>query len=117
MPNYSLLFAADLQDADDTARKWGWQPSDPLHFEFRRPSGERVRFVQVGQLQNFRWRTTVYVTPGAQRRTDIGRVVDLIMEQFFVLGEPTTPRRPRVDRKERLRSELKDMLRELGGEA
>lgn len=113
MPNFSLLFAADLQDAEDAARLWRWEQSDPLHFEFRRPDNmERVRFVQVGRLQNFRWRTKVYLSPNAQRRRDISAIVDLIMDRFFELGDPhlPPPRERRGRREERLKSELRELL-------
>ena len=118
MPNFSLLFAADLQDADDAARKWKWEQSDPLHFEYRRPDNlERVRFVQPGQLQNFRWRTKVYLTPSASRRIDISTIVTLVMDRFFELGDPhlPPPRPARRNRRDAIKSELREMLNKLEG--
>lgn len=116
MPDFSLLFAGTFQDAIDSAAAWGWIYVDPLHSEFQRPdSGERVRFVHVGALQNLKQRTRVYIGANASRRDDIGTVVDLVMKKFFVLGDPRLPpvRPRRKDRVTHLKEELKTLMEKL----
>jgi|HubBroStandDraft_3_1064219.scaffolds.fasta_scaffold00924_9 hypothetical protein len=116
MPNFSLLFAGSLQDAEDSAlADWRWEIFDHLHFEFRRPdSGERVRFVQDRRdtLDNLRWNTRIYLGRNWKRRQDAMIVENLVLERFFVLGDPTLPppRKRRTDRLEVLKTELRGFL-------
>jgi len=118
MPNYSLLFAASLQDAQDSALvDWKWEISDHLHSEFRRPdNNERVRFVfdRPDGLSNLRWNTKVYLGRNWRSRADITNIETLIRERFFTIEDPDLPppRRRRKDRLETLKSELRGFLEE-----
>ncbi len=95
MPNFSLIFARDLQFADDSALlDWHWERYDELHSEFRRPdNNERARFVPDGpqSLQNLRWNTKVYLGRGWERRADAHSIRRLIGDGFFVETDPNLP--------------------------
>lgn len=100
MPNYSLIFARNLVDADVAARGWGWQLHDELHNEYRRiDTNERARFTpDNGQsLQNLRWHTKVYLVDGWRGRNDASSVMGLIDSGFFEVDEDPSlpPPRPR----------------------
>lgn len=116
MPNYSLLFARTLQDADDSAIiDWGWQAVGELRNEYRRPdTGERARFVtdRHEATLGLRWNTRVYFGRNWEKRVDAERLVDMVETGFFVFVDPTMPppRAPRKRREELLMSELKTLL-------
>lgn len=97
MPNYSLLFARTLQDADNSALiDWKWDKIGDLgHDEYRRPdTGERVRFVLDNHgrsLQGLRWNTRIYLGYDWQKRTDAEHIRLLVSEGFFNEVDPELP--------------------------
>lgn len=117
MPNYSLLVARTLQDAENSATiDWKWEYHDQLHFAFRRPdNGEIVRFVadRSGEtLRGLRWNTKLYLGYQWQARRDANIIRDLLREGFFTEEDPqlARPRQRRKDRGEQLLGELRKFM-------
>ena len=117
MPNYSLLVARTLQDAENSAIvDWKWEYHDHLHFAFRRPdNGEIIRFVadRGGEtLRGLRWNTRIYFGYQWQARRDAAIIRSLIDQGFFTEEDPTLPppRQRRKDRAEALLGELRKFM-------
>jgi len=95
MPNYALLFAHTLQDADNSALvDWKWERTGDLRPEWRRPdTGERIRWVpdSPGTLQGLRWNTRVYLGHNVKRRNDAEVIRTYVMSGFFQLCDPELP--------------------------
>lgn len=97
MPNFSLLFAHTLAEADHHAvSEWKWDKVGDLgHDEYRRPdTGERTRFVNDSDgrgLNGLRWLTRVYLAKGWRNRTDASHVMGMLDSGFFVEADPILP--------------------------
>lgn len=116
MPNFSLIFARSLDQADFTAViTWHWQRSDELHSEYRRPdTGERARFVPdlPGTLQGLRWNTRIYLVDGWRARSDASQIMGYLGSGFFREEDPELPPpRIRVKRDDALTEVRKTLAR------